>query len=72
MAMSTPCISMNESSNNKSIKSATEVLFIFFSTSNMFVFFFLVKLGTRTAGFLIDVLYYFDNSPTAMYTNITL
>lgn len=79
--MARPCISMNESSNSKSIKSAMKVgvwvfvcLFLFgfgvFFMSNMN--FFLVKLGRKTAGFLIDVLYYFDNLPTAIGTNIIL
>ena len=70
MAMPTHSISMNESNNNKSTESATEILFKFFSISNVNTVF-LVKLERRTAGFPIH-LYYFGNSPTAIYTNIVL
>lgn len=71
MAMPTCCISMNESTTSKLIESATEILFKFFSISNLKTVF-LVKLERRTAGFSIDLLYYFDNSSTAIYTNTVL
>lgn len=71
MAMPTHCINMNESNNNKSIVSATEILFKFFSVSNVNTGD-LGKFERRTAGIPIDLLYYFGNSPIAIYTNIVL